>query len=63
MLEKELEQYIIGHLDLIEPGLKLKGNQIDCHGKRVDILCEDRYGILLIMHIVLSARPRRARRE
>jgi hypothetical protein len=51
MLEKDLENYLIQHPELIESELRVLGSQVFCQGKRVDILCEDRFKQRLIIEV------------
>jgi RecB family endonuclease NucS len=50
-LKKNLRILLINNLDLIESELVFGGNQVNCYGKRVDILCEDRHGQTLIIEV------------
>ncbi len=51
MLEKDFENIICKYPDLIEDGLKFKGNQFNIDGKYVDIIFEDRFGQRLIVEL------------
>lgn len=51
MLEKEFEEILINHLNLIEEGLSFEGSQVNCEGKRVDILCKDKFGQILVIEV------------
>lgn len=51
MDEKTLEDIICKYPDLVEEKLSFKGRQVYLSGKRVDVLCEDKYGQKLIIEI------------
>ncbi len=50
--EANLEMIVVEHLGLIEEGLKLIKRQYVCPGVgRIDVLCEDRYGNLVVIEL------------
>ncbi len=52
MHEANLETIIVEHLDVIEEGLKLIKRQYVCPGVgRIDVLCEDRRGDLVVIEL------------
>ena len=56
MNEKEFEQILIKHPELIEEGIVFKGNQVNLEGKQLDLLFEDKNGLKLIVEVKLIAR-------
>jgi RecB family endonuclease NucS len=54
--EKEIEEYLIKHLDLIEPGLQLIKNQYMTPTGRIDILCIDQN----LNHVVIEIKKNKA---
>ena len=52
MHEANLETIFVEHLGLIEEGLKLVKRQYVCPGVgRIDVLCEDRHGNLVVIEL------------
>jgi hypothetical protein len=52
MHEANLETIVVEHLGLIEEGLKLVKRQYVCTGVgRIDVLCEDRHGNLVVIEL------------
>ena len=49
--EKEFEDILVRYPELIEPGLELKGRQVNVNRKFVDILYKDRHGQRLIIEL------------
>jgi hypothetical protein len=50
--ESQLEALLIENLDLLEPGLKLVTQQLDCReAGRLDLLCESKSGDLVVVEI------------
>lgn len=56
MIEKDLEELLIKHPELIEEGIVFKGNQVNLEGKYLDLLFEDKNGQQLIVEVKLIAR-------
>lgn len=52
--EKDLEDYLIKNLELIEPGLRFVSRQVEVTDGFVDILAEDSNGILCIIEIKIN---------
>src|SRR5713226_9541219 len=56
-LEKDLEEFLAHNLELIEPGLTLyeengrEGRQIDIGGGRIDLLCKDPGGDIVVVEL------------
>lgn len=52
LLEQNLENFLAERVEQIEPGLKLKGRQIDTGVVgRLDLLCEDKEGNLVVIEL------------
>lgn len=57
VLERDLEEFLVNNLDLIEPGLKLyenngqQGRQYSIDGGRIDLLCEHRDGDVVVVEL------------
>ena len=52
--EKQLEDYLIDNLDLIEEGLVFVGRQIEISDGIIDILAKDKEGILCIIELKIN---------
>jgi RecB family endonuclease NucS len=56
-LERDLEEFLVRSLQLIEPGLTLyqeegrTGRQFEIEGGRIDLLCKDRGGDIVIIEL------------
>ena len=51
MLEKDFEEIICKHSELIEDGLTLISRQLSLYGRRMDILFEDKFKRKLIIEL------------
>ncbi len=52
ILEENLENFLADRIEQIEPGLKLKGRQVDTGiVGRLDLLCEDKEGNLVVIEL------------
>jgi hypothetical protein len=49
--EKDFETLLVRYPELIEDGLRLLGRQVTVHGRRMDLLFEDRFGRQLITEL------------
>lgn len=50
-LERDLEDHLVHHLELIEPGLTLVGRQVSVDVGRIDILAKDRAGASVVVEV------------
>ena len=51
MQEEDFENILAKYQDIIEKGLKLTGRQLAVHGRRIDLLFEDRFGRKLLVEL------------
>jgi RecB family endonuclease NucS len=50
-LERDIEDHLIHHLDLLEKGLKFVGRQFNTDVGRIDILAEDKKGCRVVIEV------------
>jgi hypothetical protein len=54
MKETKFEDILCKYPELIEDGLILKGRQVTCYGRRMDILLDDKFGHKLIIELKIG---------
>ncbi|MCA9045094.1 MAG: DUF1016 family protein, partial [Planctomycetaceae bacterium] len=50
-LERDLERHLIQHLEQLEPGLQLLGQQVSIEGGRIDILAQSAAGEKVVIEL------------